>query len=235
MAYYGTYAEGSAPSGVFSEPRNATFSYASRVANVWVTKFWYSWTLLTKSSSISRLAQTTYPFRAVQGELNVEMIFTSGRDYIQFCNFARDYHQAVANGSGKLGGSVPELVFSCGSIPAVTSQLDGRGDAGGIEYSVAIPTVPVKVSYDAVAPTMTLSMPILSGNEMMGGASSSYSLNGSMSDYIGTLPTSGDVKARGDNAYTRTQSRKAKADAQKGYMVGKAADVMGSIASKVGQ
>ena len=190
---------------------NATFSYSDKSIDVNLTKFYYSWKLSTRSSSVSRLYQVVYPFRAVQSSLNVELQFNGPDEYMEFCDFARGYHVAVAKSSGRVGAGVPEMIFSSAYVPAMTSSLNGKGDAGGILYSVALPSISVSISNDMVAPTLSLELQILSGGDMEGGASSSYVSGGSLKDSM-TLVRPKDVKSFGDDSFTRWK-KKTSADA----------------------
>lgn len=194
---------------------------------VYLTKFWYGWKVLKKGSSQARQAQTIYPFRMVQGDLNVELQFPGIGDrdddgngwktYREFCNFIRSYHLLCTSGSGVMGRDIPFMKFSCSKIPPKTYDGNGmgyvpgnNGGIQGIRYAVAVPSINMTFSNDAVVQTVTLTLSILSDDsgEMSSTIESSYK-SGSWGDIVAkpvarsrkSLVSRSDVSSKGSDAF----------------------------------
>lgn len=201
---------------------NATFSYGDNSFDVYLTRFSYSWKVMKKGSSQSRQAQTVYPFRMVQSDLNVELQFPGVGDrdangvgwktYRAFCDFVRSYHLRCTSDSGILGKTVPFMRFRSSAIPARTNDENGLAYAGGIDYAVTMPSINVVFSNDAVVQTVSLTLGILTDwAGFMDGTSTSQSVDvwttNSPSFQQGTWDevmsrvSKKDVSAKGDSAF----------------------------------
>ena len=195
---------------------NAYFSYSGRSFGVYLTKMSYTWEVMKKGASQGRQAQTVYPFRMVQGDLNVELQFPgiSDRDsdgngwkkYREFCDFIRSYHLLCTSSSGIMGDGVPFMYFSCSSIPSKTTAGNGMSVTGGIRYAVTVPSIDMKFSNDMVVQTINLTLGILSDDsgDVVSTGASSYA-SGRWSDVLSIVTVNkAEVAAKGDDAYVAT-------------------------------
>lgn len=180
---------------------NGNFTWSGGSFEVYVISFSYSWKLETRGSSQARRAQTVYPFRATPSDLNVTLQFESQERMVAFAKFARAYHLGVTSKAGEVGKSVPEMFFEL----TLSSSRFKR-------YSVALPSVPVRQSYDAVAPTMRLSLKVLAdtadGKLNFAKAYAKSVTRGNMTDAISQSNVgAGSVRSGGDAAFDTATTR----------------------------
>lgn len=202
---------------------NAVFWYSNKRFPVNVTRFSYSWRLMNKGSSKARRRQTIYPFRMVQGDLTVDLIFSTPDEYRRFCDFARGYHLAVTSSSGWVGDSVPSMHFDSDVIPEQTAGGNGMADVGGIRYEVTMPTVSPSFANDMVAPTLSLTLGIIRGvmfstvSGSMTYGNMTYSL--AAESNASSKPSSNEVKDSSglDDAFAKVKSMQQTALQRKYY------------------
>lgn len=192
--------------------RNGVFSYSGGSFAVYVISYSYSWNLETKGSSQARQRQTVYPFRASKSDLNVVLQFSSMEELRNFGSFARGYHESVTSHSGLVGtNGVPNMKFTL-NIPSRKYLSYDKNEKnkswvvtyGGrsFTYGVALPSINVVQSNDSIAPTMRLTLKILSGADFDSSTETSWS-SGSLTDTIKeSNVTYESVASGGDSAYS---------------------------------
>lgn len=134
--------------------------------------------------------------------MSVTLQFESEARMLEFARWVRQYHLVVTQPSDEksgLPGDYPRMVFSSSKIP-------GQDGMMGVWYTVTMPTIPVKLSYDNVAPTMSLTLNILTSGDQNEVAASSAS--GSFKDYMKSVNVAPrDVSNAGDGAFLDDQNR----------------------------
>ena len=130
----------------------AYFEHEGNRFNVVVTSFSYSWSLAMKGRSYTRHASVSYPNRVQQSSLNVGLIFRTPDEYRRFGSFIDAYHRRVTNMS-----KPADMRFVCNRMGGLNKWSDERG----VRYGVAIQKVPMKFTHDMVAPTLSLTLDIL--------------------------------------------------------------------------
>lgn len=163
---------------------NARFEFSGNSFPVYVTRFSYSHMLTNMGTSQARQSYTMYPNRVEQSELSVDVQFRSPDEYRKFADFINDYHRSVT------GVSKPDMMHLKSS----------KIRSGGIDYGVAIKSVPFKFDYKMVAPKMTLSLTIL--KDMLDSEGTSSEMTGTMTDVAVNPVSPAEVKDGGDEAFT---------------------------------
>ena len=156
---------------------NAYFLYGGAKFGVTVTSLKYSWLQKSKSGGQTKRGITLYPYRFEPSDLSVKLAFESPKRYRQFVSFIRQYHLSVTS----TAGIVSPLIF-CASeyMGEETGFTKGRG----FYYEVALKNVPYKRTITDVAPTLGITLMILSNGETITSAGDGSSFSGTERDLV---------------------------------------------------
>lgn len=137
----------------YNDYANSRFEFEGKRFPVHVTDFSYDWTMQTNGNSQTRNRTTVYPKYLEQGSLNISIIFDSVERYQMFAQWVRDYQYAVTS-------------TSTSSLMFYSRKIGHRGIRGGslgegVYYKVAIESLPIRRAVGDVAPTVSLTLPIL--------------------------------------------------------------------------